>query len=141
MPKYAGFSERMKEWCEVAGISEASAEKLANEYGGTRMTFPKSIPAPNHWLSLCIGTDDAQKLASYYAGEHVEIPIGPYTHYKRRNEYIRHLNAQGLTHPQIARICNVHSRTVIRQTKGLSNKKKDETQPDLFPDHHPRPKH
>lgn len=133
------FTPKMNEMVDVAGLSEDAVHLLVRNRGGTRVTIPMSAPA-GHWLERLIGGANANQLCNYYAGEEVDIPLGPFTTAAQRREHIRRLDRSDLSYGEIALRVGCDRRTVIRQVKGTSNRPKNTEQPDFFADHHPRPR-
>jgi Mor family transcriptional regulator len=133
------FSHRMHEFVDVVGMTATSVRVLIHAHGGTRITIPRKIKG-DHWLTTLIGAQNAQALSSYYGGEEIELPMGPFSHAAERRDAIRRLDRSGLSYEQIARRTGCDRRTVIRHVKGTSNRPMDTSQPNLFGDHHPRPR-
>ena len=139
MSESAFLTPKMYDWIELAGISEQAALLLAKEHGGTRVTIPVKASA-DHWLSLLIGQENANKLCAYYCGEEIDVPLGPMTTGAQLHRTIRYLDRAGYTYERIAKLVGCDRRTVIRHVKGTSNRPKNPDQSEMFEDFHPRPR-
>lgn len=135
------FTSRMNEFVDIVGMSSYSVQVLSKLHGGTRVTIPSRL-TPDHWLAVLLGVKNASMLSRYYAGEEIEIPMGPFSSQAERHEAIRRLDREGLTYDKIAQRTGCDRRTVIRHVKGTSNRPKNPDQRNLFDyvDHHPRPR-
>ena len=81
---YAWLPEVLAEIAEAAGLD--AALQIAEEHGGTRMSFPAFLPEGDHWLTTCVGREAAEKLCAHFrqgtggdgfGGAYVLIPRGP----------------------------------------------------------------
>ncbi len=128
----------MNELVEIAGLSSDAVLLFIRDRGGTRVTIPAKA-GDTHWLVVLLGRENADKLCDYYCGEEIDVPLGPFATAHQRRDQIRKLDREGLSYGEIARIIGCDRRTVIRQVKGTSNRPLTD-QPDMFRDHHPRPR-
>jgi len=53
----------------VEGLGWSDADRVIRLLGGTEIYVPARRPAPDHWLSVAVGHDVAQKLAHLAGGE------------------------------------------------------------------------
>lgn len=133
------FTQRMLEFVDEVGMTDTAVRILIHAHGGTRVTIPRKVFA-GHWLTHLVGSENAQALSSYYGGEEIQLPLGPFSHAAERRDAIRRLDRSGLNYEQIALRTGCDRRTVMRHVKGTSNRPLDPSQPNLFGDHHPRPR-
>ncbi|MBL4877047.1 MAG: hypothetical protein JKY10_11220 [Cohaesibacteraceae bacterium] len=139
MSERAHFTPFMNEMVDIAGLSVSAVRLLARAKGGTRITVPKTAKS-KHWITNLIGMENAEKLCSYFCGEEIEMPMGPFTHTALKHEAIRRLDREGKKYNEIASLTGVTRRTAMRAVKGCRTGIQNSAQSDMFPDHHPRPR-
>lgn len=100
-------------------IGEEAAQKLARDFGGTRLYIPRE-PGSAHPLVHSIGVELAARLCHVAAGEIIELPI-----LKSRGERMRErraivrLRGEGWTVSAIARRLHCSERHVHRTLASL----------------------
>ena len=77
-------------------------------------------------------------MVALYAGLDLDFPLGPKSRRAELHEAMRRMDRAGKSYNEIAREAGVNRRTAIRQIKGVTER--DKSQPDMFADHHPRPR-
>lgn len=122
---------------EEYGVSYSAIMILSREKGGTRFTVPKN-PNPNHWLYQLIGKENAEVMSYHLGGINIDFPLGPMSNRHQQWQAMRRMDRDGRSYNEIAKECGVNRRTVIRQVKGVLETNQE--QPDMFADHHPRPR-
>lgn len=78
---------------------------------------------PDHWLSLTVGFDAAMKVAGYYQGVKISLPLGPESGSRNAlHRAVRESAAAGASVNEIVRATGIHSRTVrrIKNRRGLA---------------------
>jgi len=114
---------------EIAkATSVAVALKLARDFGGTMIYVPRNANADTA-LVRSIGVEATTSLARLFAGERIEVPLGPMKN-RIRHAMISRMLAAGYGPTKIARAIGCHRRTIqraIRETR-------DDRQLALFPD-------
>lgn len=92
----------------VALLGEDGARKLAEAFGGRRLSVPRQ-PGAAHPITVAIGPEGAAKLASTYHGHGIDVPM-----LHARRERISELDRAGLSRSEIARKVRVTERRVYQ---------------------------
>lgn len=109
------------------GIGMSAALALAEHFGGRRVYVPKAI-GEHHPISVALGREDAEALASWAGGDAIDVPKQA-----AKRAKVLALRAQGtLTVGQIATQTGYSERHVYR----LGREADDSAQPDLFEENH-----
>lgn len=104
-------------------VGTAAALQLAQAYGGTVVYIPAS-PREDHWLSLLVGHDGAQRIACLFGGRgrKIVIPLGPCGGQRGRlHRAILDGLKDGLSTSTIARATGTHERTIRRHRHRARN--------------------
>lgn len=108
----------------LAGIAEITsleaALAVARQFGGTEIYVPRE-PKPTDLLTQCVGPEDAKKIAEFYGGAHLEVPLAQSVRISERNEAIRRLAAQGKSAAELARMFGMTARNVRRIKNGTAD--------------------
>lgn len=107
-------------------VGVENALKLAASYGGTRKYIPsRNEITAEHWLAQILGFETAQYLCDQLVGASTGmtmlLPIGPTHSTIERWRAMHELIAKGIVKRDIARVCQVHERTVQRHRNQYSN--------------------
>jgi len=109
----------LAEIAEIAGRDAALA--VAKAKGGTQAYFP-TRPGPNHWLSKCVGLENARaigrELGTGHGGVELLVPMGPSATKAAIWRKMHEMIDAGHSKATIARTCNVHVRTVQLHRNG-----------------------
>lgn len=133
---FDGLPEPLDVIADAAGLD--AALKLADAYGGTRVSFPARV-SDDHWLSQLVGLEAAKAICKEMAqispggrmrgaGE-IVIPRGPANHYAKARARFNQLREEELSVRKAARIVQVHEQTGFRWEK---SRKTDNNQLFLF---------
>lgn len=107
-------------------IGEASARKLCDVLGGTRVYVPRQVPR-NHELAVAIGPDAAAKLADHYHGTFLPLP----KMHLRRERALQLVREGNLKIADIARMTDYtesHLYELIAQAKAAAKAEEDQFQ-------------
>lgn len=105
----AARADGMGDVIDIVGIE--GALELMRLRGGLRVSIPLT-PGPEHWLALALGKDAARKLAWFYGGTHLRIPLGRTVKLLQRDREILTLHERGMSCPQIASRFGITDRTI-----------------------------
>lgn len=94
---------------DIAGIDKAM--ELLRLRRGQIISIPQR-PGPDHWLTLALGPEATRKLAWYYGGTHLRIPMGRSVKILQRDREIMALHGRGMSCLQIAMRFSCTDRTV-----------------------------
>jgi hypothetical protein len=133
---FDGLPEPLDVIADAAGLD--AALKLADAYGGTRVSIPARV-SDDHWLAQLVGLEAAKaickEMAQISAGGRMRgageivIPRGPANHYaKAKAQFYQH-RKEGLSVRKAARMVQVHEQTGFRWEK---SRKADDNQLFLF---------
>ncbi len=115
-----GLPPVLRTIADAAGVTAALA--LAHARGGTRIYVPHEV-AEDHWLAGLVGLDAAREIARLYAGENIDIPLGPTGAAQNARRAARQALDAGASVAQAARAAGVTERTVynLRSRDGRQN--------------------
>lgn len=99
---------------DIAAVTdEATALKMAREFGGRRIKLPRR-PGPNSAISKLVGAAAAAVIVGEIGYGDIYIPCGTERGGAGRRELAARLLDQGLSHPEVAKRVDVSQRTVER---------------------------
>lgn len=96
----------------VRALGEATAFKLVERRGGSRLIVPKKVH-PDHRLMDELGLRGFADLVEHYAGLVLELPKNDSVLRQLRHQRVRKLRGEGLTHDRIAVLTGYARRHVI----------------------------
>ena len=99
----------------VESIGRLAAEKLVDEFGGTRIYVPVSAQSGDE-IACAIGLEAASKLSRTFGGERFYMPL--LARDSQRIEEIRRMSAAGASTADIARRLRCTERWVYRVIEG-----------------------
>ncbi|MEL7232349.1 MAG: hypothetical protein AAGJ85_07555 [Pseudomonadota bacterium] len=121
----------LRELADLIGPTGAFA--LARVYGGRSVYVPEAI-ADDHGLFHLLGREASDKLSEYYAGDRINVPLGPYSrHGTIKRAVADHLKAGNMSAAQIAKALDCSERWVW-EVKAELKSSQDPNQMSLFMD-------
>lgn len=106
----------------IGEVSDEAIKKLVAQFGGGRIYVPKQVD-PNHPITQCIGTLEAQRLSKTNAGNTVFIPKKHKVTIRMRNLQILQALIRGETTDEVAKRHNMTKRNVRLIVAGLTRGK------------------
>lgn len=134
---YGWLPEILSAIAEVAGLD--AALQIAEEHGGTRMSFPAFLPDGDHWLINCVGREAAEKICKHFrqgtggdgfAGAYVLIPRGPTGAIAGARRRMAKVLREGGSASDAARAAGMTERTAYRTKKRI--RERGDKQGELF---------
>lgn len=118
------FTGIAQEIAEIAGIEVATT--LCEAYGGTQIHIPSAVDA-DHWLSLCVGNEAANKICEHFSSfglnddadltnqkrgiRYALLPLGPASLRSKAHRKLVEYLKSGMPARRAARLAGVSERT------------------------------